>query len=360
MRCAFLYFAITPYGLPWDSPADRVVRLEEAIQVIKLLWSSSREEPVNFNGNCFQLNNAFLSQLPKQKPHPPIFVGAFSSKNALRVVGRQGDGWYSWLNTPNTFRRRWNIILEAAQEAERPSEKIQPASHIMVACMNEIPLGYNWPGVKERIERLEEAIQIMKMLWSKEFVTFQGKYYTLSKANLYTKPETEVPLYVAAFGPKVAKIAGKYADGFLTTLVDPDRFRNVLLKAVAEGAKEMGRDPDRIDKTVELGVAYDEDYDKALRKVRFWRGTLIPSIFNLPIYDPREIEQMGQVTSDEALAKAFFIATKPEDILQPIERAVKMGFNHVYLQSTSPDESKFLDMASKHIVPYVKSAYGNN
>jgi coenzyme F420-dependent glucose-6-phosphate dehydrogenase len=81
-------------------------------------------------------------------------------------------------------------------------------------------------------------------------------------------------------------------------------------------------------------------------------------MFKLPIYDPREIEAMGQMVSDEALAKAYFVATKPDDILKPIERAVKMGFDHVYLQSTSPDENKFIEMAAKEIVPYVKSTYG--
>jgi len=225
-------------------------------------------------------------------------------------------------------------------------------------AMNEVPVGYEWPPLKERIERLEEAVRIMKLLWTKEFVNFKGKYYALRKANLYTKPETPVPLYIAGFGPKVAKIAGKYADGYLTTLVDPERFENVLLKAVAEGAREMGRDSGSIERVVELGVAYDEDFDKAVRKVRFWRGTLFPFMFKFPIYDPREIEAMGEMVSDETLAKAYFIATKPEDLLKPIERAVKMGFNHVYLQSTSPDENKFFEMAAKHIVPYVKSIYG--
>jgi len=225
-------------------------------------------------------------------------------------------------------------------------------------ALNEVPVGYEWPSIKERIERLEESIQIMKLLWSKSFVNFKGKYYTLHKANLYDKPDTEVPLYVAGFGPKVAKIAGKYADGFLTTMVDPDKLKNQLLTAVAEGAREKGRDPAKIEKVVELGISYDEDPEKALKKLRFWRGTLFPFMFKFPIYDPREIEDMGRMVSDEALAKTYLVCTKPEDVLKPVEEAVRRGFNHVYLQSTSPDERKFIEMAAKEIVPYVKSTYG--
>jgi coenzyme F420-dependent glucose-6-phosphate dehydrogenase len=226
-------------------------------------------------------------------------------------------------------------------------------------AMNEIPVGCDWPTIKERIERLDESLQIMKLLWSRSFVTFKGKYYSLHKANLYDKPEIQVPLYVAGFGPKVAKIAGKYADGFLTTMVDPDKLNNVLLPAVADGAREKGRDPAKIERVVELGVSYDEDYEKAVRRLHFWRGTLFPFMFKFPIYDPREIEDMGKMVSDEALAKTYFVSTKPDDILKPIEKAVKLGFNHIYLQSTSPDEKKFIDMAAKDIVPYVRSTYGH-
>jgi phthiodiolone/phenolphthiodiolone dimycocerosates ketoreductase len=123
---------IVPFGLPWDTPSCRISRLEEAIQVIRLLWASSREEPVNFTGKHFKLLNAFLSQSPVQKPHPPIYVGAFSSKKTLQVVGRCGDGWYAWLNTPESFKERWAIIRDAAKSVGRP-KLIEPTSHLMIA-----------------------------------------------------------------------------------------------------------------------------------------------------------------------------------------------------------------------------------
>jgi len=122
---------IVPFGLPWDSPSDRALRLDEAIQVIRLLWSSSRDERKNFSGHFYRLENAFLSQSPDQKTQPPIYVGAFSSKRTLEIAGRLGDGWYSWLNTPQTFRKRWSIIRGAA-ESSRPNSRIIPCSHLMV------------------------------------------------------------------------------------------------------------------------------------------------------------------------------------------------------------------------------------
>ncbi len=124
---------ILPFGLPWDSPHERVLRLDEAIQVIRLLWTSSHDERKSFSGHFYKLENAFLSQSPKQKPYPPVYVGAFSSRKTLEVAGRLGDGWYSWLNTPQTFQERWSIIQQSAKSSSRSGRSIVPCSHLMVA-----------------------------------------------------------------------------------------------------------------------------------------------------------------------------------------------------------------------------------
>ena len=122
-----------PFGLPWESPAQRLNRLEEAIKVITLLWDSSIDLPKNFSGNFFSLKKAHLDQRPKQKPHPPIYIGAIASRRALEIVGKYGDGWYAWLNTPQTFRKRWEIISGSAESAGRSSRKINASTHLMIA-----------------------------------------------------------------------------------------------------------------------------------------------------------------------------------------------------------------------------------
>jgi len=124
---------IVPFGLPWEPPRTRLARLEETIRVIRALWASSRQELLNFVGQFYQLREAFLSQPPRQRPHPPIYVGAFSSKKALEVVGRYGDGWFAWFNTEETFKKRWSIIKEVAESVGRSAAKIVPISHLLIA-----------------------------------------------------------------------------------------------------------------------------------------------------------------------------------------------------------------------------------
>lgn len=224
--------------------------------------------------------------------------------------------------------------------------------------MNEVPLGYPWPHVKERIERFEESIQVMKKLWTGDWVDFKGKYYRLKQAKLYVKPPTPVPIYVASFGPKVAEIAGKYADGYIGTLVSEEQLRDVLIPAIERGAKKVGRDASSIEKVVELGIGYDKDYTKALKKVRFWTGSMFHFVFKYGISDPREIEAMGSLVGDEQVAKGFAIGTKAEDFISRVEKLIKMGFDQIYLQSTSPDEKAFIELCAKEILPYVRDAYG--
>jgi len=227
-------------------------------------------------------------------------------------------------------------------------------------AMNEVPVGYQWPPFKERAERLEEAINVMKLLWSGSFVDYEGKYFKLCKANLYTKPSSPPAIFVAASGPTVAEIAGKHADGFLTTnrIADQPQYRSILLPALDRGAKSAGRDPGEIIKALEIGMAYDEDYEKALRAARFWAGTLLPASFKYGTADPREIEEHGLTVGDKEIAQAWSVGTKPEDYIKQLERYVKMGFQHVYVVSSSPDQIKALKMYGRHVLPYIRSTCG--
>jgi alkanesulfonate monooxygenase SsuD/methylene tetrahydromethanopterin reductase-like flavin-dependent oxidoreductase (luciferase family) len=125
---------ITPFGIHWDkNPRDRTQRLREAIKVIRLLWSSSKNDRKNYEGKFFQLKDAWLDQHPVQKPSPPIYVGAFSSTRMLKLTGEMGDGWYPWLVTPETYVKRREKIMKAAIEAGRNTEEIDAVATVYTA-----------------------------------------------------------------------------------------------------------------------------------------------------------------------------------------------------------------------------------
>lgn len=225
-------------------------------------------------------------------------------------------------------------------------------------AMNEVPLGYQWPPFAERFERLKEAIEVIRALWNSSWVSYSGKYYHLNKANLYTKPDNPVPIYVASSGRKSASLAGRYGDGLLTlpagqisNINSSDFYQNVVFKGVEEGAKAVGRDPDEIERAIAITSSYDQDYDRALGSLRFWGGTLLPVFFDLGVSDPRVIESHGQKVSDETYKKAWLIATSPEDVIKAVESYIRIGFTHIVLISSSPSQEKYINMIGESVLP---------
>jgi F420-dependent oxidoreductase-like protein len=96
------------YGIPFHTVRGRLRRLDEALNVIKLLWT---EERANFNGEHYQLRDASLNPKPIQRPHPPILVGASGEKSALRIVAKHADMWNSF-GGPEEFRRKIGRLEE--------------------------------------------------------------------------------------------------------------------------------------------------------------------------------------------------------------------------------------------------------
>nr|MDO8135900.1 TIGR03557 family F420-dependent LLM class oxidoreductase [Candidatus Njordarchaeum guaymaensis] len=225
-------------------------------------------------------------------------------------------------------------------------------------ALNESPLGYAWPSPRERVEMLREALVVIKKLWSEDFVSFEGKYYRLKKANLYTKPPNPLKLYIATAGTKVAEITGEEADGIL--LIDTGERAKQLMSSFERGARRAGRDPSRLEKVAEVMVSYDEDYKTAVKSVRFWAGSMLPIFYKCDVSDPREIEVHGEFVGDEVLEKAWIIGTTAEQHLERIEDYMKTGFNHLYFCSSSPNERKFIKFYGEKILPYLRETYGDN
>lgn len=115
---------IVPFGMEFGSPKERVERLGEAIQVVKLLWSSSSKDPVSFKGKFFSLDEAWLD-LPIATGTPQVIVGALGGKRALEVAGRFGDGWVSWLNSPGTFKKKLGIAKNAARSSGKSAKSVE-------------------------------------------------------------------------------------------------------------------------------------------------------------------------------------------------------------------------------------------
>jgi G6PDH family F420-dependent oxidoreductase len=88
--------------------------------------------------------------------------------------------------------------------------------------LNEHVLGDRWPLPDERLELLEEAIEVMRLLWEGGMQTRRGKHYTVDHPRLYTLPDEPPPVYLAAGAENAAELAGRLGDGLISTSPDED------------------------------------------------------------------------------------------------------------------------------------------
>ncbi|HVX01701.1 MAG TPA: LLM class flavin-dependent oxidoreductase [Nitrososphaera sp.] len=204
---------------------------------------------------------------------------------------------------------------------------------------------------------MSEAVQVIKKLWSEDWLDFEGMYYSLKKSNLYTKPETKVPLYIAALGRQSAELTRAEGDGLVTNELDPSLIRERLFPAFEQGASKAGKDPSSMPKAVFVPASYDEDRQKALQSIAYWRGSTIKAFFNVDYPDPRDIEEDGKVVGNDTFEKmALVISNAEEGWINKLQKYVDLGVTEIVLINSSPDKAKLIEMVAEQITPRSKKA----
>ena len=223
-------------------------------------------------------------------------------------------------------------------------------------AMNEVaPTGIEWPDFKERYARLRESIQLMRKLWSEDFVTHSGTYYKTQGATIYDRPKEGVPIYAAAGGPQMAKYVGRVAEGFICTSgKGAELYRDQLLPALAEGARESGRDPESLDRMIEIKVSFDTDRQRAMDDTRYWGALALTSDEKVGVEDPREMERLADALPVERTAKRWIVSTDPEECVQAIKFYTDLGLNHLVFHFPGPDQKRALDLFSERVVPLLR------
>jgi len=242
-------------------------------------------------------------------------------------------------------------------------------------AMNETSVGFEWPSPETRLNRTIEAIKIINNLWNKRqqtqldkesnassgnmlidkdgFLTYDGQYFKIKSAKLYTPPSRPIPLYMAASGPEAITAAATYTDGMITTS-KPNNSKEVFDK-FDEAAVAAGKDPNKLEKISKPRISYSEDYDEAFKSINFWRASEIRNVFDTAINDPRKLQEKAlEEVSDEKLKKSTLIVTSVEDLIKPLEEYFKCGFTQIYIHSTSPDELDFVQQFCKKVLPHFK------
>lgn len=206
-----------------------------------------------------------------------------------------------------------------------------------------------WPKWNERIERLAEALVLIRRAWErKEYFSFDGKYFKLKNFFLYTKPKSRIPICFSALGVKSAEYAGIYAD-HLITISSPEKCEQEIFPSFESSARKAGRDVSTMMKIVPINL-YFNNKEKGVDEVRRSgeAGLLVNEARDER--DPREIEKLSHnVSSEKILAGKNFISS-PEEVIELVEQYWKVGATHITFDIQSfPERIEFL---GKHVLPY--------
>jgi coenzyme F420-dependent glucose-6-phosphate dehydrogenase len=225
--------------------------------------------------------------------------------------------------------------------------------------VNEVPAtAMEWPGFSERLGRLEEAVDLMRRLWTEERVSYDGRWYQTARATVYDRPAQPIPILVAAAGPRAARFAGRVGDGFITTSGKPaELYRDTLLPAVAEGIEKAGRDADAYERLLEVKVSYAADVETAIADCRYWAPLALPAEAKQGVDDPLELERLADEEHVRPESR-FIVSADPDDVAERIGANVALGFRHLVIHGPGADQAGFIRRFAGDVIPRLQSAFG--
>ena len=225
--------------------------------------------------------------------------------------------------------------------------------------MNEVPAtGLAWPKFKERFGRLRESVDLMRLLWTEDRVTFEGEYYRTENATIYDKPDEPVPIYIAAAGTTASRFAGRVGDGFICTSGKaPELYSETLLPNVRTGLEKSGRTMADLEKTIEMKVSFDTDIDKAMQDTSHWAALALSPEEKTGVEDPVEMEKLADALPVERAASRWIVSDDPDEHIERIKVYIELGFTHLVFHAPGPDQERFLRLYAKEILPRLQKQF---
>lgn len=207
--------------------------------------------------------------------------------------------------------------------------------------LNEHILSNRWPPHDIRLGMLEEAIDLIRMLWSGENISYWGDFYAVEDAQLFTIPAEAPPIYVAAGGSNTLQRAARVADG-LITVAPKAEYVDEFTEAGGEGKPCYGQ----------LTVCWAPSKDEAEETVyRIWPNTALPGELTQELRTVTHFEQAVEVVSKEQVTKHIACGPDPQTHLDAIQEYIDAGYDHVYIHQIGHEQEGFFRFYESEILP---------
>ena len=277
------------------------------------------------------------------------------------------DHFHPWVSAQGHSPFVWSVLggvaaatgLRAGTGVTCPSVRIHPAivAHAAATAavmldgrfflgvgtgeaLNEHILGDVWPSLDVRLEMLEEAVEVIRLLWQGGSQSHYGGYYTVENAQLFDLPDQPTPIYMSAFGEKALSSAARIADGYVGTSPDAD-----LVKQYGELG---GSGP----KLAGIKCAYAPEAAEARRLVHeLWPNMGLPGELSQILPTPAHFEQAASLVTEEMVADSIPTGADPDDYVASITEYAEAGYDEIYIHNIGPHHREFFEFFAQKVRP---------
>jgi len=278
------------------------------------------------------------------------------------------DHFHPWIDAQGHSAFVWSVIGGIAATTERirlgtgvtcPTIRIHPAILAQAAAtcaammegrfffglgtgenLNEHVTGAPWPAPDERLEQLEEAIEVLRLLWQGGEQTHRGKHYTVDHARIYTLPDAPMELAVAAAKPNAAELAGRVGAALVNTTPDAElveSYRSAGGKGPLYG---------------QVRLCFDEDGEAARQTAfRSWRHSGLGGTINQELPRPSDFDAVAESVTIEMATEDVPCGADPEPVVELVRRWEQAGFDHIALHQIGPDQEGFFRFWEQELRP---------
>jgi coenzyme F420-dependent glucose-6-phosphate dehydrogenase len=282
------------------------------------------------------------------------------------------DHFHPWTDAQGQSPFVWSVIGGIARETERlrlgtgvtcPTIRTHPAiiahaaatSAVMMPGrfflglgsgenLNEHVVGEGWPAPDERLAMLEEAIEIMHLLWQGGEQTYRGAFFDVEQARLYTLPEQPVEIALAAAKPKAAELAGRAADAFINTSPD-EEIIGAFDEAGGTGKPKYGQ--------ITMCWATSEE-EGAKIACEIWPNAALGGDLGYELPLPAHFEQATEEVTPEQIAEAIPCGPDPDRYLEDIRSYEQAGYTHIYFHQIGRDQDGFFRFWTDELAPKLR------
>jgi coenzyme F420-dependent glucose-6-phosphate dehydrogenase len=283
------------------------------------------------------------------------------------------DHFHPWIDRQGHSPFVWGVIGGIARETERlrlgtgvtcPLIRIHPAIIAQAAAtsasmmpgrfflgvgsgenLNEHILGDRWPAPDERLEMLEESIDLMRTLWEGGKQTFRGKHYVVEGARIYTLPDEAPEIAVAGANTRAVELAGRIGDAFVST--SPER---ELIETFEDAG---GRGKPRYGQITICWAESDEEARRTAHEV--WPNAALKGDLTQELPLPEHFEQAAATVTEDDVAETIVCGPDPQVHLDQIQQYAGAGYTHVYVHQVGRDQEGFFRFYREEVLPKVGS-----